>query len=546
MHDRAPADHIFRGGHVWTGVPGAPPVEAVAVRDGRILALGSAREVERHRDSHTEHVAIGDGLLLPAFADAHCHPLWGGLATMECDLSGAHTPEAWFELITDYAMANPSLHVISGEGWSPYRFPDGLPHRRQLDAVVPDRPVVLGSFDGHSTWANSAALAAADIDATTPDPPRGHIERDADGEPIGVFHEAARGLVERIKPAPDASRLAEALRRGQAYLHGLGITAWLDAIVDPTDEAVYLDLAGQGELTGRAVMALRWDPDRGLAQLADLEARRRAIDVYGHVQLRPSAVKLFADGVVESSTAALLEPYADGSATDPDGLGAAIYAPDDLTSICAALGAAEFDIHAHAIGDRAVRDVLDALTATKTAGPQWDSRHAIAHLELVADPDIPRFAGLGVIAACQPLWAVHDESDTILGPRLGASRLERRYPFGRLRDAGAQLAMGSDWNVSTADPLQIMHAAIMRTPSAATEAVPLGPAAERLSFEEALTAYTGGSARALRLEREMGSIEVGKSADLVLLEGDPSTAGVNLPDCRVRMTLASGRVVHAA
>jgi predicted amidohydrolase YtcJ len=403
---------------------------------------------------------------------------------------------------------------------------------------------VLGSFDGHTTWANSAALAAAGIDATTPDPPQGHIERDELGEPIGVFHETARALVERIKPVPHDSTLAEALRRGQAYLHGLGIAAWLDAIVDPRDERVYLDLASRGELTGRAVLALRWDAGRGLEQLPDLEARREAIESHDYPQLRPSAVKLFADGVIESSTAALLEPYADGSASDVEGSGSANYDPVALARICTALEAAGFDVHAHAIGDRAVRDVLDALSATapSTAG---SARHVIAHLELVADVDIQRFAELGVIPACQPLWAVHDETDTIVRPRLGAHRLERRYPFGRLRDAGAQLAMGSDWNVSSADPLHIMHAAMTRTPPASPDATPLGPATERLGLEDVLSAYTAGSANALRLERETGSIEVGKSADLVLLEGDPFASGVALTDCRVRMTFAAGRVVHA-
>jgi predicted amidohydrolase YtcJ len=546
MPSQGPADLVISGGRIWTGgTDHQPSVDAIAIRDGRIVAVGREPELRTHISPRTERISIGDGVLLPAFQDAHCHPLWGGLTTLECDLSEGRTPEHWLSMIADYAADHPELPVISGEGWSPYPFTDGLPHRRLLDELVPDRPVVVGSFDGHSTWCNSAALRLAGIDAGTVDPPRGRIERDAKGEPIGVFHEAARALVERIKPAPTDATLREALRRGQAYLHSLGISAWLDAIVDPGDERTYLSLADAGELTGRVSFALRWDADRGLEQIDELKDRRRDLESRRGGLLRPIAVKLFADGVIESSTAALLDPYADLSATDPRSCGASVYETRELRRICTAVDAAGFEVQAHAIGDRAVRDVLDALDAARSANGVRDSRHAIAHLELVDEADIPRFAALDVIADCQPLWAVHDETDQIVGRRLDTSRLERRYPFGRLRDADAALAMGSDWNVSTADPLQIMHVAVTRTPPRSTGIPPLGEPGERLTLDEALRAYTLGSARVLRLERDSGTIAVGKAADLVMLADDPFRPGTDLLDCTVNMTLVAGRPVYS-
>jgi predicted amidohydrolase YtcJ len=278
----------------------------------------------------------------------------------------------------------------------------------------------------------------------------------------------------------------------------------------------------------------------------ELVARRAAIEARRHPLIRATAVKLFADGIIESSTASLLAPYDDDSATDPSRRGAPTYPPEVLLRVCAAIDAAGFDVHAHAIGDGAVRDVLDALEAMRRLGHPRETRHTMAHLELVDDDDIGRFSALGVIAACQPLWAVHDEADTILQQRLGAERLERRYPFGRLRDAGAQLAMGSDWNVSTADPLSIMQAAITRLSPEADRPRPLGPPHERLELSEVLAAYTSGSARALRLERQVGTIEPAKAADLVLLEADPFRAGVELPECRVRLTMVAGRIVYEA
>ena len=540
------ADLLFTAGRVWTGASDDRPVEAVAVRAGRIVAVGSEADLSGQRGPRTETVHIGDGLLLPAFQDAHCHPLWGGLATMACDLSASDSPEAWLEDVAAYAQEHPTLALISGEGWDPYPFPGNWPDRRLLDQVVPDRPVVLVSRDGHSTWANTAALRAAGIGRDTPDLAGGHIRRDGDGEATGVFHEAAKALVERLIPEPDMEQRTEGLRRGQAYLHRLGIAAWLDAIVDPVGESTYLDMARRGELTGRAVLALRWDPERGPEQLEELVARRAAIEAHGFEHLRPTAIKLFVDGVIESSTASLLQPYEDGSATDGDARGASIYPAAALRDICVAVDAAGFDVQAHAIGDRAVREALDALEAARMTNGRRDARHAIAHLELVDAQDIPRFAGLDAIADCQPLWAVHDATDNILGPRLGSDRLERRYPFGRLRDASAPLAMGSDWNVSTADPLQIMHVAVSRTPADTPDAPPLGPPSERLRLEEALRAYTWGSARVHRLEHETGTIEVGKAADLVLLDVDPFAPGARLPDSRVRLTMVDGQVVYEA
>jgi hypothetical protein len=537
-------DVLFTGGRVWTGLGRASSADALAVRDGRVAAIGDARALRASGGRRTRVIPIGAGLLLPAFVDAHVHPVAGALAQLRCDLSAWDEPDAWLAAVAGHAADHPDQPLIHGEGWTPYPFPGGTARRELLDSVVADRPAVLDSRDGHSCWVNTAALAAAGIDRSTPDPPQGRIERDADGEPVGTLHEAATALVRRLVPPPGPAELEGALRRGQAHLHGLGIGGWLDADVTPELQDAYLVAAGSSALTGRASLALRWARDGGLGQLDDLVARRAEVAEHGAGRVRATTVKLFADGVIESATAALLEPYLDGSATDRGGRGASTYAPDELRAACAAIDAADFAVHAHAIGDRAVREVLDALEATRQVNGPRAVRHSIAHLELVDPADVPRFAECGAFAVCQPLWARHEAVDALLESRLGAARLEARYPFGSLARAGATLALGSDWNVSTADPLAIMAVATRRQPPGDPGARPLGLPGERLSPEQALVAYTRGSAMASGLRDEVGALAPGWPADIVLLDRDPLADGGSFLDCRVLLTMVDGRVVH--
>jgi predicted amidohydrolase YtcJ len=411
--------------------------------------------------------------------------------------------------------------------------------------VVGDRPVFLESTDGHSAWVNSRALELAGVTRATPDPPRGRVERDAAGEPTGALHEAAMALVGDLTPEPDQAEWEAAIERGQAHLHRLGVTAWQDAAVSPAMLAAYRAVAERGRLTGRAVAAQRWDLEAGDAQLDEL-VERRGRDTDGPGRLRAGAVKIFADGVFENRTAALLAPYLDGDGRPTGELGIAMLDAEELARAVTALDRRGFDVHVHAIGDRAVRDTLDAFQAAAVANGRRDSRHQIAHLQFVHPDDRARFRRLGVVANAQPFWSCLDGymRDLTL-PFLDPERAGWQYPWASLRRAGAVLAFGSDWTVSTANPLLEIEVAVRRVAPDDRGGEPFLPD-ERVDLPTAIDAFTIGSAYALRLEAETGSIARGKLADLAVLDRDPfDLADGPIGEARVLATLVEGRPVHA-
>jgi len=351
------------------------------------------------------------------------------------------------------------------------------------------------------------------------------------------------GLVGELAPEPDQAEWQAAIERGQAHLHRLGVTAWQDARVSPAMLAAYRAVAERGRLTGRAVAALRWDVEAGDTQLAQLVELRRAGTVG---RLRASAVKLFADGVFENRTAALLEPYLDGDGRPTRNLGISMLGPEELARVVTALDGLGFDVHVHAIGDRAVRDTLDAFQTAAAANGRRDARHQIAHLQLVHPDDRHRFRRLGVVANAQPFWSCRDGYMRELTlPFLSPERAGWQYPWASLRRAGAVLAFGSDWTVSTANPLLEIQVAVHRVDPNDHDGEPFLPG-ERVDLPAALDAFTIGSAYALRLETETGSIAHGKLADLAVLDRDPFDPDAGpIGDARVLATLVEGQPVHA-
>ena len=489
----------------------------------------------------TRVVELPGGLVVPGFHDAHVHALAGGLAEQHCDLHDLPARK-YLAAVAQYAAGHPDAPWIVGDGWLMDAFAGG-PRSEALDQVTAGRPTFLTSADGHSAWVNQAALALAGVTRDTPDPPRGRIERDPDGAPTGVLHEEAMRLVEHLLPPPAPDDLEEAVPRGQAHLHRLGITAWQDASVGPEALAAYRAVAAQGSLTARVVAALTWDPGRGLEQVAELVERRRD-GAAG--RLRATAVKVFQDGVVENFTAAMLAPYLDAQGAPTANSGISMVPAAELAAAVILLDREGFDVHVHAIGDRAVREALDAVDAALAANGPRDARHQLAHIQLVHPEDRPRFGRLGVIANAQPFWAVLDGymRDLTL-PFLTAERAAWQYPFASLARTGAHLAFGSDWTVSTADPLLEMEVAVTRVPPGDRGAEPFLPG-ERLDLAAALDAFTTGSAHALRLERQTGSIEPGKLADLAVLDRDPFAPGAGpVGDARVLATLVEGEPVWA-
>jgi predicted amidohydrolase YtcJ len=536
------ADLLIVGSPVYTADPARPWADAVAVRAGRVAAVGPEREVAALRGPATRVLRLDGGLVLPGFQDAHVHTAAGGLELAQCDLHGVD-PEEYAAAVARYAAGRPDDPFILGGGWVMDAFGTDGPHLAALDAVVADRPVLLESTDGHSAWVNSRALELAGITRATPDPPRGRIERDAAGEPTGALHEAAMALVADLAPRPDQAEWEAAIERGQAHLHRLGITAWQDAAVDAEMLAAYRALAERGRLTGRAVAALPWQVEAGEAQLADLAERRRTAGVG---RLRASAVKIFADGVFENRTAAMLAPYLDGDGRPGTNLGIGMLGPEELARTVTALDGQGFDVHVHAIGDRAVRDTLDAFGAAAAANGRRDPRHQIAHLQFVHPDDRPRFRRLGVVANAQPFWSCLDGYMRELTlPFLEPERAGWQYPWASLRRAGAVLAFGSDWTVSTANPLAEIEVAVRRVAPEDRDAEPFLPD-ERLDLAAALDAFTIGSAYALRLEAETGSVTPGKLADLAVLDRDPfDPAAGPIGGARVLATLVEGVPVHA-
>ncbi|MBK3563754.1 MULTISPECIES: amidohydrolase [unclassified Streptomyces] len=538
------ADLLFTNGHVLT--PEGRTATAVAVTGDRITAVGHA-EVHDLAGPGTQVVDLAGRLLLPGFQDAHVHPVPAGLELTQCDLTGTKTAADTLAAVRAYADAHPEREWITGGGWSMEAFEGGTPTKELLDSVVADRPVYLPNRDHHGAWVNSRALELAGITRDTPDPADGRIERDASGEPAGTLQEGAMQLVGRLTPPTTPGDRLAALLHAQRHLHALGITAWQDAIVgkfagmaDPSD--AYLTAARDGSLTARVVGALWWDRERGAEQIPELVERRAALS---HGRFRACSVKLMLDGVAETGTAALLDPYLDKCGCVTGNRGTSFIDPDQLPKYVVELDALGFQCHFHALGDRAVRNALDAVEAAREANGPSDTRPHLAHLQVVHPDDVARFARLGAVANIQPLWAAHEpQMDELTIPFLGPERALWQYPFGALLRSGATLAAGSDWPVSSPDPLHGIHVAVNRVEPGSTGPVFLP--GERIGLAEALTAYTAGSAYANHLD-DTGRVAAGALADLVVLDRDPFAAPPEeIAQTRVALTYVGGAEVYAA
>lgn len=551
----------FLVGSVYTVDPSLPRAEALAIKDGRILAVGTASDLARLRGPSTQVLDLPGRTILPGFQDSHVHPPAGGWQMMMCDLSSCRTVKEYLETIARFAAEHPDHEWIRGGGWSMALFPGGNPRAEDIDKVVTDRPVVLESADGHSTWVNSAALRRARITADTPDPADGVITRDIEGNPTGTLHEGSAELIQTHIPDISQDDLDAALLIAQRYLHSLGITAWQDAIVGSDSWGqtldVYIRAAESGALTARVVGAQWWERHQGQEQIERFIQNRAKANVG---RFRATSVKIMQDGIVENGTAAFLDPYLDPCTSgqechhDPGNRGISMVDPDRLPGYVTKLDEEGFQVHFHAIGDRAVREALDSFQTARVANGANDNRHHIAHIQVIHPDDIPRFASLGVIANAQPLWAAYDDQMVELAmPTLGEQRSARQYPFASLLRSGARLAFGSDWSVSTPDPTEEMAIAVNRSMSPAT-ADDIGAAQggeafypeERLSLEQAIHAFTMGTAYVNHLDEETGSLTPGKYADVAVLDRDIFDRGQGgIEDAEVSLTLVEGQAVYS-
>jgi predicted amidohydrolase YtcJ len=533
-----PADLVLRNGRIETMDAARSRAGALAVRAGRIVWIGFDGGVGEWIGPATRVVDLGDRFVLPGFQDSHVHPVTSGVELLGCDLNDSRSADEVRGRVARCVADRPGDDWIVGGGWDLPLFPGGNPHRRVLDELAGGRAVYLSSADGHSAWVSSRALELAGISAATPDPAAGRIERDADGSPSGTLRETAMIPVQRALPPPSPERLAAGLRQAVRIAHGFGITGVVEADANELLLAAYAALDRAGELDLHVTAAMRALPEGGLAQVDELE-RLRAGDWGPHV--RATAVKIFADGVLEAQTGALLAPYV-GRGGDR---GELMWNEARLRELAVELDRRGFQLHVHAIGDRAIRVTFDAIEAAAAANGARDRRPTLAHIQLFAPEDIPRFRRLGAAASFQPLWAYEDSYIRELTvPFLGPERSRWLYPMGSVARTGAILAGGSDWSVSSMNPLLGIEVAITRRDPRAEPGPPWIPE-ETVDLRTMLAAYTIGSAWASFRERETGSLEPDKLADLLVLDRDlfaiPST---EISDAKVLVTLFAGQVVH--
>jgi predicted amidohydrolase YtcJ len=536
---RQPADMVFRGGGAYTVDAARSWAEAVAVRAGRIVYVGSDAGLAPWIGPKTRSIDLQGKMLLPGFHDAHVHLVGGGIELGECDLNGMTTVEQVLAAVRQFAEQHPEKKWIRGGGW-PLTLNGGNPHKDLLDKIVSDRPVILDAFDGHSSWVNSKALEIAGITAETPDPPRGRIERDPKtGEPTGTLREAAARLVIIKTPPYTHEEFVGGLRRGLEMANRFGITSVQEAQVTDQHLNAFAELDKSGELTVRTVAAMRIDPAKAMSQVPQfVEWRTR----FQSKRLRATAVKIFQDGVIESHTAALLTPYLGGGRDERGWLN---LEPEVLKPLASELDRLGFQIHIHAIGDRAIQSSFDALEFARARNGRRDSRHHIAHIQLFDPPDIARFRRLGVVANFQPLWAQADPYivDMTL-PVLGPERSRWLYPIRSVANSGAVIACGSDWSVSSMNPLDAIQVAVTRR---GLEEGP-GPAwisEEVVDLPLMLAGYTINGAYVNFEETETGSIEVGKSADLIVLDRNLFEIPAHeIHRAKVLLTLLEGSEVY--
>lgn len=533
-----PADIVFRGGGVYTVDAVRSWAESVAVRAGRIVYVGTDAGLAPWIGPTTRRIDLQGKMLLPGFHDSHVHLVGGGIELSECDLNGLATLDEVLAAVKKFAEQHPEKKWVRGGGW-PLTLSGGNPHKELLDKIVPDRPVLLDAFDGHSSWVNSKALEIAGITKETPDPPRGRIERDPQtGEPTGTLRESAARLVIAKTPPYSHEEFVTGLRRGLEVANRFGITSVQEARVTDQHLRAFEELDKSGELTVRTVAAMGFDPAKGMAQVPQFVEWRNK---FQSKRLRTTAVKIFQDGVIESHTAALLQPYLGQG----DKRGWLNLEPEVLKPLAAELDRLGFQIHIHAIGDRGIQSSFDALEFARDRNGRRDSRHHIAHIQLFDPPDIARFRRLGVIANFQPYWAQADKYivDMTL-PVLGPERSRWLYPIRSVAQTGAVIACGSDWSVSSMNPLDAIQVAVTRR----GPKEPPGPAwlpEEVVDLPLMLAGYTINGAYVNFEEAETGSIEVGKAADLIVLDRNLFEIPAHeIHLAKVQLTLLEGQEVY--
>ncbi len=530
------ADLIIVNARVWTVDASRPRAEAVAIAGERIVAVGTNAEIGRWAGPQTKHMDAAGKTVLPGLIDAHVHFHEGSAELSGVQLRDAATPEEFARRIGGFAKRIPKGEWILGGSWDHELWPGApLPTKELIDRLTPDHPVFVSRLDGHMALANSLALRLAGLTRESKEPAGGTMVRDAKGELTGVLKDAAMNPVVRVIPEASIEERVRTIRAGLAEARRLGVTGFHD-MSSPLDLRAFQRLAARGELTARVYFATpleQWESP----------ARAGILAGFGNEWVRTGVLKGYADGSLGSTTAWFLEPYNDAPATS--GLPASMMFPEGNMKKMA-LGADQAGLHlaVHAIGDRAIRHILDLFMELQRQRGQADRRLRIEHAQHIHPDDIPRFAKLKVIASMQPYHAIDD--GRWAEKRIGARRCETTYAFRSLLDAGAVLAFGSDWPVAPLSPWWGLYAAVTRRTLDGKNPEGWVPS-QKITLEEAIRAYTMGAAYAEFSEKEKGSLTAGKLADVIVLDSDLFALDpVHLKDVKVMATIVGGRVVYQA
>jgi len=530
------ASLVVTGARVWTGDPQRPWAEAVAVAGDEIIAVGAADEIAPLIMAQTEVIDATGGMLVPGFIDTHVHFLAGGSAIASVQLRDAQTPEEFVERIAAFAATAAPGEWITGGAWDHTNWGGELPRRDWVDAVTPDNPVWIYRLDGHMALANSRALDLAGADADTPDVAGGEIVRDADGRLTGILKDNAMLLVQKVIPAPTERQLDTYLDAAMRYVAEHGVTTVHDMYDNVEDGWQGLDTYRRARARGALITRIY-----AVTPLAEWPRLRDEVAKHGHGDewLRIGGVKGFMDGSLGSHTAAMLEPFSD----TPDECGFLLDSLENLHTMIAGADAAGLQLCVHAIGDKAIRDLLDIYDDVARTNGERDRRFRMEHAQHVHPDDIPRFAAQGVIASMQPYHAI-DDGRWAEGV-IGAERSRTTYAFRSLIDSGAHVAFGSDWYVAPADPLAGIYAAATRRTLDGEHPDGWVPE-QKITVEQALRAYTYEGAYASFEEGRKGTLRLGMLADMTLIDRDlTAIPPETLRDARILKTIVGGRVVYS-
>lgn len=535
------ADTAFLGGAVYTSNPDQPWAEAVAVLGDEIVFVGDEQGASEWIGPETQVHPLAGKMLLPGFHDAHAHIMAGGGTLNRCDLQDSRSPDKLKELL--FECARDRNHAadewVVGSRWPLAAFENGAPSKEWLDEAFGDRPAYFVDSFGHNAWVSSRALQIAGIDMLTPDPAGGVIVRDSSGAASGTLREDAMGLVAQHIPNPIHEKLSVDLKSGLAEAARFGVTSFIEPGLDQQQAEVYQQADRDGWLTARVLGSLSPNSEAAGHFGDEIFAMLEQRDQWRSEHFNVDSVKVYIDGVIETETSYMLHPYLSGKNFEP------FYSAAVLAELYQRLDALGLQIHTHAIGDAAIRHALDAYESMLKANGPHDNRHHITHLQLIDPADIPRFGELNVAANFQGAWTWPDQYIDVAVDVVGMERTQQFYPVASIQRSGGMLVGGSDWDVTTLNPLYAIEGLVRRRDPDVAEGPELG-SNETIDLDTALAMYTRNAAWIMRQEEISGSIETGKKADLIVLDRNlfevPTT---HINEAQVELTMMGGKVVYA-